>query len=298
MTCGGGPCKDGLGSPVLAGEIFDPLSVSADGYTRLPFPNNTIPANRMDPVAVKILGFLPKPVNSLQSHELSAIRSDSQTTEPPFGEARPQRITRAETLRLLFVCGRIGSNQHGRLAIEHHHGRLQYQPFQHGAPERGHTLRPSMLLHFGVGYVIHDRHQLSSSRMLSAFNAESSARTDGGHHRRLSSDERSRELLGERRPIGGMTSNFGPTYHQEPDTGEFSSLASLSWVKGSHTYKFGGSMHTRMEAFNPAGRLGRVTFSFSAQTGQPFGAGGVALATTNGCPASALPASFSECRIR
>ena len=43
VTCGGGPCKDGLGNPVYAGEIFDPLSIAADGFTRFPFPNNTIP---------------------------------------------------------------------------------------------------------------------------------------------------------------------------------------------------------------------------------------------------------------
>ena len=60
-------------------------------------------------------------------------------------------------------------------------------------------------------------------------------------------------------PIGGMTSNFGSTYHQEPDTGEFTSSASLSWVKGSHTFKFGGSMHTRMEGVQPVpGRLGSL----------------------------------------
>ena len=43
-------------------------------------------------------------------------------------------------------------------------------------------------------------------------------------------------------------------------------------------------MHTRKEAFNQCqGGWGVYTFS-SAQTGQPFGAGGVTLATTNGSP--------------
>src|SRR5689334_1892801 len=67
VNCGGGPCKDGLGNPVYAGEIFDPLNVASDGYTRFPFPDNTIPQNRMDPVALKMMSFLPKPVNSLQA---------------------------------------------------------------------------------------------------------------------------------------------------------------------------------------------------------------------------------------
>ena len=33
------------------------------------------------------------------------------------------------------------------------------------------------------------------------------------------------------------------------NTGEFTSSAALTWVKGSHSYKFGGSLQTRMEGF-------------------------------------------------
>src|SRR6476646_9166870 len=82
VTCGGGPCKDALGNPVYAGEIFDPMNVAPDGFTRLPFPNNSIPASRMDPVAVKILGFLPKTVNGLQ-----ALNYQLSGTTP-----RPQKL--------------------------------------------------------------------------------------------------------------------------------------------------------------------------------------------------------------
>src|SRR5262249_27747481 len=85
-------------------------------------------------------------------------------------------------------------------------------------------------------------------------------------------------------PIGGMTPNAGSTFHQSVNTGEFTSSAALTWIKGSHSYKFGGSMHTRMEGFEQC-QGGWGTYAFSAaQTGQPFGAGGVTLATTNGSP--------------
>lgn len=43
-------------------QIFDPLTgTAANNYTRSPFPNNTIPPSRMDPVAVNLLQFYPAP---------------------------------------------------------------------------------------------------------------------------------------------------------------------------------------------------------------------------------------------
>jgi outer membrane receptor protein involved in Fe transport len=79
-----------------------------------------------------------------------------------------------------------------------------------------------------------------------------------------------------------MALGIGAMYNQDVNTGEFTSSASLSWVNGSHSYKFGGSMHTRMEGFNKCeGAMGVYSFS-AAQTGQPFGAGGTTLATTSG----------------
>ncbi len=56
----------GVGSPVT---IYDPMNVSANSSCpasqpvciRAPFPNNTIPTSRMDPVALKLLSFFPEP---------------------------------------------------------------------------------------------------------------------------------------------------------------------------------------------------------------------------------------------
>ena len=154
MNCGGGPCKDGLGSPVYAGEIFDPLNLAADGFTRFPFPNNTIPTSRdaiLSPL--KIQGFLPKPVNSLQALNLSAVRNYSPASETSFDQGGSQCIPESEAVGVLFVCRRVGSNQHGRLAREHHHGGLQHQRSSTARLNVDDSLRPSMLLHLGVGYV-------------------------------------------------------------------------------------------------------------------------------------------------
>src|SRR5215475_4858130 len=42
--------------------IYDPLTGNAaNNYTRTPFPGNKIPANRINPIAKKILSYMPKP---------------------------------------------------------------------------------------------------------------------------------------------------------------------------------------------------------------------------------------------
>jgi hypothetical protein len=49
--------RNAAGQPVL---IYDPYSTAADG-TRTPIPGNTIPANRIDPVARNVLSYYPAP---------------------------------------------------------------------------------------------------------------------------------------------------------------------------------------------------------------------------------------------
>jgi hypothetical protein len=61
---------DTLGNPVVTNEIYDFLSTTPNGsggYTRTPFPNDTIPLSRMDPVARLIASQLPAPNENLNT---------------------------------------------------------------------------------------------------------------------------------------------------------------------------------------------------------------------------------------
>jgi hypothetical protein len=56
--------KNAAGAPIT---IYDPTTtqLGANGvYTRTPFPGNIIPANRMDPVALKLMKYFPEPNTS------------------------------------------------------------------------------------------------------------------------------------------------------------------------------------------------------------------------------------------
>jgi hypothetical protein len=75
----GNPVLDCLGRPMINGAIYDPATTRTatctDGSTKTvrdPFPNNQIPTSRFDPVAQKVLSYIPTPsgatANSLNNN--------------------------------------------------------------------------------------------------------------------------------------------------------------------------------------------------------------------------------------
>ena len=60
--------------------IYDPLTGDANGNNRQPFPGNIIPSNRLNPVAAKMLSYLPNPTsdrsNGLANFESQPIIED------------------------------------------------------------------------------------------------------------------------------------------------------------------------------------------------------------------------------
>src|SRR4029453_19194535 len=58
---------DPLGRPIIEGTIYDPSTtrLAPNGkLVRDPFPNNFIPKDRMDPVALKIQSMIPAPTRA------------------------------------------------------------------------------------------------------------------------------------------------------------------------------------------------------------------------------------------
>src|SRR5208282_5611470 len=55
---------DPLGRPISSGEIYDPNTTrTVNGQSvRDPFPSNTIPVSRFDPLSAKIQGLIPQPI--------------------------------------------------------------------------------------------------------------------------------------------------------------------------------------------------------------------------------------------
>src|SRR5881397_1853857 len=67
LIMNGQPAVDPLGQPVIGNAIYDPRTTrfAPNGsVVRDPFPNNTIPPELMDPVALKIQSLIPLPTNN------------------------------------------------------------------------------------------------------------------------------------------------------------------------------------------------------------------------------------------
>ena len=283
VNCGGAACKDGAGNPVYAGQIFDPTALAPDGLTRFPFTGNIIPPSRIDPVAMKLQSFLPKTTNNLQ-----ALNYQLSGTTP-----RPQNLPSIKVdhnvspnLKFSTLYSYVGGS--GQTSTDGLPVNITTAGFNHSSSSTARVnvddaLRPSVLLHLGVGYVNTVVSKTAFSEVAN-FDQQTQLGLKGAITTGFPQITGLGNFSASGAPVGGMTANIGANYNQVPTTGEFTSSAALTWVKGSHSLKFGVSGQTRMEGFNQCqGGWGVYGFS-AAQTGQPFGAGGVTLATTNGTP--------------
>ena len=55
--------QQGIFDPAVSGIVYDPVTYSTTTQARQPFPNNTIPSNRIHPISKQILAYIPIPNN-------------------------------------------------------------------------------------------------------------------------------------------------------------------------------------------------------------------------------------------
>src|SRR6267378_3862684 len=89
LIMSGQAAVDPQGRPVIGNTIYDPRTTrfAADGSRiRDPFPNNTIPAELMDPVALNIQSMIPLPTNNnvVNNYQIPGYTNFGHTTIPSF----------------------------------------------------------------------------------------------------------------------------------------------------------------------------------------------------------------------
>lgn len=250
----GALATDGLGNAMLEGQIFDPRTdrLLANGTrARTQFVGNRIPVDRFDPSSVKLQNLMPNPtngaffnnfLNTFESRRLTPIPSikidhnftqklrigfykSSTQTETPYAtgfggsEGFPDTLT---ATRGTYIYSRTWR------------GNLDY------------TLTPTMFMHFGIGYIVND---FSDRAPLTNFDMEktlgikgATIGPDGG--------QRIPYMIGL---IGGAGSNLesrggittiGPFAQVRSLLQRPTAQLNLNWVKGNHTFKFGGEVRT------------------------------------------------------
>jgi hypothetical protein len=160
LTIGGQPAVDALGRTLIQNAIYDPTTTrtAPDGSSvRDQFPNNKIlPAERMDPVALKIQGFIPLPLNNglVNNYPIPAYSNFRHTTIPSFKLDH----SLSNTIKLAgyysenrnFTPGSDGIPDPITAAVKQDNvtrtTRINYDQ----------SLTPTLLLHLGAGLVLHE----------------------------------------------------------------------------------------------------------------------------------------------
>src|SRR5215475_4254311 len=242
---------DPIGRTMLEGTIYDPSTTktAADGRLyRDPFPNNTIPKERMDPVALKIQSIVPLPTQAglvnngiypflsqrvtdipavKLDHNLSSkaklsyywsqTRTASQYATPLGGaDGLPEPITAAIGT---FITARTQ--------------RLNFD----------YSLSPTLLLHLGIGY---QTNHFTDDPGTTNYDAAKNLGLVGSTSNRIFPSFQgltiTNNFQGGVKNLGpGNSTNRHPLLYEKPTAN-----VSLSWTKDNHTYKFGGE--TRIES--------------------------------------------------
>jgi hypothetical protein len=272
--------NDPLGTTIFANAIYDPLTsqVVNGQVVTSPFQNNQIPGNRLDPVSLKVQNLFPQPF--CIAGAAAACNPNSPVSNFQNTEQQP-RNTKAPSLKLdhninsnnkvsffwsrtLTTCltcyGDDGlpqpiSDTIGG-AIYAHRERMNYDR----------TLTPTVLLHVGAGF---DADDLGRPNITPDY--------DSCGKLGLCSSTFVRPItfpyvtgLGNTLAggFGTALAPLGPLPQIDNLYQQFSSIASLTWVKGNHTFKFGGELRNGGQYTQARSK---ETFAFSsAQTALPY----------------------------
>ena len=265
---------DPLGRPILENTIYDPSTQRAapnGQMIRDPFPGNTVPMPQMDPVALKIQALIPQPTipGLLVNNAIYPYLSKRVTDIP--GVKIDHSLSPKAKLSLYWSRTSTespfapGSANADGLPVPITQARGTYIYSQNERVNFDYSLTPTLLLHLGAGYTDDDFH---APAPISNYNAAAELGLTGAPVavRQFPNFSGLQAALGGMKNIGpnGVTGSVTSNYMSKP-----TSTASLTWVRGNHTYKAGAEV--RFEGY-----IGRIwtnatgSFTFSPnETGLP-----------------------------
>jgi hypothetical protein len=260
---------DPNGNVIRPNMIYDPKTrrtVNGSIVTD-PFPNNIIPTDRLDPVALKVQALIPNPTNP------NAIVNNYN------GTYTQERVTRVPSIKIDQV---VGSKHKFAFLANRTRTQCDYCAGAEGLPlpitaaigtdVRAHTerlnwdttLTPTLLLHWGIGFT---QNWLGRPALANGIDATA--------------------LLGLRGPFTGRGATF-PNFTFLPNSSggsanisstgaladdvfqQGTAIVSLTWVKNNHTFKYGGELRNQGDyRLDESGVNGNYGFS-QAQTALPY----------------------------
>jgi carboxypeptidase family protein/TonB-dependent receptor-like protein len=269
------------GKTYTEGQIFDPLSGpgGALGNARAPFVGNIIPKDRLDPVALAIQGLIPNP----QGANASQLTQNFTPTGP---SAQADRLTDITSLKgdqnlsdkmkisAFWSLTRTQSGTSLALGADGlpdpiSQARANYDWVNTVRINYDYNLTPTMLLHIGAGYV--DQHGPSSFILpRNSFDPASIGLTGlplTGVFPQITGLTVAGLSNGGMATMGQATAGGSPGC---PSCGGIHSWrpsgnASMTWIKGNHTYKTGAEAIIGNYSYGQQSTT-RGQFAFSAQS--------------------------------
>ena len=258
---------DGLGRAIPENTIYDPASdQTIDGKVyRLPFPGNIISPARIDPVAAKIQGLFPAPINSnlVNNWEQNMPASRDQWI---FSAKIDHNFSAASKSAFYYSKVSLNADQDRSLdglpvPIT---GAKQILDYSHTARVNfDHTFSPNLLLHTGAG-VMRYREDAGPAEAVRNYDAPGLLGFVGS----ALSPAMFPSIGGLNSAFGGMLS-IGSSGTANYYDNKYTGVASVSYVRGNHTYKTGGEYALLgYTDRSTGGANGALSFS-AAQTGLP-----------------------------
>jgi hypothetical protein len=270
---------DPLGRPIIANTIYDPATRQAAPNGQIvtnPFPNNTIPISRFDPVSQNIQNLMPLPFCVAGPPcNASGVLNNYQNTEPYSRDSEIPSLKLDQLFgpkdKLSFYWSRtltytrtyygadglpepISYTFGG--AIYTHRERMNYD----------HTITPTLLLHLGAGF---DADDLGRPSVIQNYNICGNL---GLCSSAFSLPITFPYITGLSDAVAGgagsATSPIGPIPRVDNLYQQFESIASLTWVKENHTFKFGAELRN---GGTYSQNYSQAAFAFSSgETAMPY----------------------------
>ena len=259
-------------------QVFDPLStvVSGSTYTRTRFPNDQVPLNRFDPVALKLINAYPLPISAgvannyianltqTQSWNQGDIRADHQISSNDSFFARWSFQRTATTVPNTFPAVSIaGISSPVSLGNEDSFAGTSFSPDQHAAADYVHIFSPNLVNDLRVGF----------TRFVLDYTGQGQV-NGGSLGNQLGVPNSNTNPLQSLIPIFSPANFTGigdsrslPIFRRE---NTFQEQDGVTWTRGQHTFKFGGDIRRRqITEFQTNRGNGRFNFSpgFTAMPG-------------------------------
>lgn len=260
---------DPTGAPILQNAIYDPATVrNVNGQlVTSMFPGNVIPQSRIDPVAAKIQALIPAPSNGALTNNWAQLAGNYKNQALP---AFKIDHTLPDSSRLGFYFSKETTNQlTGPDGLPDPLTSVRVQAI-YGTTARlnfDRSISPTVLFHAGTGVQRFHNPDSSPEGVLrydaaSQLGFNGSATNPGGFPR---INGFTGGALG-----AGSSLNLGPSNANSYfDTG-ITGNATLSYIRGNHSYKIGGEW--RLNSWtdrNSRGSQGILNFN-AAETGLPY----------------------------